>query len=145
MHPDLRDAEVGTLAHRVLGDLGSRSDDDRLDAPGIDFRSRIGRISLDLVGVWADREHLIATSSKPLVDVAAVVFGVRDTPVTAIRLLARNAAAASFMVCMAPPFYVEPVPDARTRGPATSLGESTGCCAIAMSRTRRHPTRWRPC
>jgi hypothetical protein len=32
MHPNVLDSELGALAHRLLGDVRSGADDDRLDA-----------------------------------------------------------------------------------------------------------------
>jgi len=65
---------------------------DRLDAAGDRFQIRIGPIPLDLRGIWVDGVDVVATLAQPAVHVVApCVFGVRDTPVTATRLLARKA------------------------------------------------------
>jgi hypothetical protein len=65
----------------------------------------VGGIAFDLVGVRVDREDLVAALAQPLVDgVAAVVSGVRETPVTATRLWPRKSDAASLIVVIESPF-----------------------------------------
>jgi hypothetical protein len=51
MHPHMPHAEFGTLAHRLLGDLGPRSDHDRLDAAGDRAQVVIAVIAFHLVCV----------------------------------------------------------------------------------------------
>ena len=75
VHPDVLDAELGALAHRLLGDLGPCSDHDGLDAARDRPQVVVGRVALDLVCVGVDREHVVAALAQTLVDgVAAVVL-----------------------------------------------------------------------
>ena len=114
MHPNLLDAQLGALAHGLLGDLGPCSDHHRLHSAGDRLQIRIAPIPLDLVGVRVDGEDLIAALAQaPVHDVAPVLLGRTDTPVTATRLLARNADVASLMLCMAPPSLSRSRPDIR--------------------------------
>jgi hypothetical protein len=76
VHPDVLDAELGALAHRLLGALGPRSDHDRLDAARDRTQVVVRAVALDLACVGVDREHLVAALAQTLVDgVAAVALG----------------------------------------------------------------------
>jgi hypothetical protein len=59
VHPYPLHAQVGALAHRVLGDLWPGSDYDGIDPPGDRLQILITGIALDFVGVWVDREDVI--------------------------------------------------------------------------------------
>ena len=86
-HPDPLDPELGALAHRFVGELGTGADHDGLDAARDRSEVVVGPVALDLVGVRVDGEDLIAAVAQPLVDgVAAVAARARETPVTATRL-----------------------------------------------------------
>ncbi len=75
VHPDVVDAELGALAHRPVGGLGSGCDHHRIDPSGDRTQVVIGAIALDLVRVRVDGEDLVTPLSKALVDdVAAVVL-----------------------------------------------------------------------
>src|SRR6185369_17656298 len=81
MHPYVPDAELCTLAHRVLRELGSCRDDHCLDSAGDRLQIGIGSISLDLLGLGVDREDRIAALAEPSVHgVAAVVLGRAGDP-----------------------------------------------------------------
>ena len=101
MHPHVLDAEVGALAHRRFGGLGPGCDHDRVDAAGDRAQVVVAAVAFDLVGVRVDGEDLVAAVTKALVDdVASVILGLPETPVTATRLLARNSDAASLIFCI---------------------------------------------
>src|SRR5215472_9041700 len=73
VHPHVLDAELGALAHGVLGDLGPCSDHHRLDPAGDRRQILIAPVPLDLAGVRVDREDLIAALAQPPVHVIAPV------------------------------------------------------------------------
>src|SRR6516225_11091626 len=68
VHPNVVDAELGTLAHRLLGDLGPGRDHDRIDTIGDRAQIVVAPVPLDLLGVRVDREHLVSPLAKALVD-----------------------------------------------------------------------------
>ena len=87
VHPDMLDGEVGALAHRCFGGLGSGSDHDRIDAAGDRAQVAVAAIAFDLVGVRIDGEDVIAPSRRRWYTVLlAWLPASRETPVTATRL-----------------------------------------------------------
>src|SRR5262245_54210123 len=51
MHPDMPDAELRALTHRVLRLVGCRGDDDGVNAPGDALQVVVAHGTLDLVGI----------------------------------------------------------------------------------------------
>src|SRR5215212_12113033 len=81
VHPDVLDPKLGTLAHRLLGDLRARSDHDRLYAPRDRAQIVIGRVTFNLVCVRVYGEHLISALFKASVDdIGTVVLGCSSDP-----------------------------------------------------------------
>ena len=81
VHPDVLDAELGALAHRVLGDLGPRSDHHRLHPTRDRFQIRVAAIPLNLTGVGVDREDVVPPLAQALIDdIAAVPLRVPGDP-----------------------------------------------------------------
>src|SRR5215217_5687549 len=81
VHPDVLDPKLGTLAHRLLGDLRARSDHDRLYAPWDRAQVVIGRVTFKLVCVRVYGEHLISPLPKASVnDIGSVVLGISGDP-----------------------------------------------------------------
>src|SRR5262249_6423186 len=105
VHPQRLDAVLRGLVHGVLGRRGSGSDHQPIDPAPHRFPVLIATVLHALVGVPVSRED--AGWRRARVARYTVwtrwVWGGRDAHGTATRLLARNAAAAWLMLCMAPP------------------------------------------
>src|SRR5665809_59912 len=91
VHPHVLDPEFVTLLHRSVGVGRARPDHDRVDAAGDGLEVVVTGVTLDLVRVGVDREHLVATVAQALVDdVASVGPGIprdarhRDAPVACL-------------------------------------------------------------
>src|SRR5262249_15353942 len=64
VHPHAGDAELGALAHGVLGDLGPGADHHRIDPARDRLQILITPVPLDLVRVRVDREDLITALAQ---------------------------------------------------------------------------------
>ena len=118
MHPDMFDTETGTFTHGGFCGLGPGPDHHRIDPAGDRLQVVEAPVAFDLVGVGVDREHLIAAGAQPLVDdLLPWFFGVRDTPVTAMRFLARN-----------PTRPVSPAPSLLLQDRVAALSLPVLCC-----------------
>jgi len=73
MHRDVLDPQFGTLAHRLLGGLRSRSDHDRLDAAGDRAQVVVAAIAFHLVCVRVDGDYLVPPLAQTLIDDVAPV------------------------------------------------------------------------
>src|SRR6516225_2610128 len=96
VHPNVLDAELGTLAHRLLGDLGPGRDHDRIDTIGDRAQIVVAAVPLDLLGVRVDGEHIVSPLAQALVDdVAPMILRMPRDACSPTRLLARTSAADS--------------------------------------------------
>jgi hypothetical protein len=77
VHPHKLDPKLGTLAHRLLGDLRTRPDHDRLDTARDRAQIVIGGITFKLVCIRVNGEDLVSPLPKASVDdIGSVVLGI---------------------------------------------------------------------